>query len=101
MARQAAAQFFALTYSPHLLKTSYGYTLMTLRGLPEGILAKKIERITIDGAYHAFESLGEHAIILIPSFDQESQILQIYCYEEASHVQAASRHATSLKTISL
>jgi len=95
MARQAAAQFFALTYSPHLLKTSYGYTLMTLRGLPEGILAKKIERITIDGVHHAFEPLRDNAIILTPSFDQESQILQIYCYEEAFHGQAKSRHTTS------
>ena len=47
--------------------------------LPKEILSKKIERITIDGVYHAFEALGDHAIILIPSFDQESQILQIYC----------------------
>lgn len=64
--------------------------------LPKEILSKKIERITIDGVYRAFEALGDHAIILIPSFDQESQILQIYCYEEASHGQAESRHTTSL-----
>ena len=84
MARQAIAEFYALPHSPHLMKTDCGYTLMALRGLSKEISTRYIERITINGVDHEFKPLGDHTVMLIPSFIQEAQSLRIFCKDEAS-----------------
>ena len=70
--------FFLLSLIPHIMRTTYGYALMTLRGLPKEMHSKQIDQILINGIEHFFETLGDHASILIPSFQQEAQCVQIY-----------------------
>jgi hypothetical protein len=66
------------------MKTDCGYTLMALRGLSKVISTRHIKSITINGVDHEFKPLGDHTVMLIPSFSQEAQSLRIFSNDEAS-----------------
>ena len=57
---------------------------MTLAGFSEFITSDQIEMVTINGVEQEFKPLSDNTIALIPTIEQEAQIVKVYCKSSTS-----------------
>lgn len=71
-------EFYAMPDSPHLTHSWCGYMLITLPGLSLDLTSDQVEKITINGYEQKWKPLGQEALMIIPSFRQEAQRVQLH-----------------------